>query len=243
MKSGTSSSVAGRPPHGLPRANVLIDFDGTIATVDTTDALLERFALPEWHAIEDEWKAGRIGSRECMARQVDLIRAEPAELDRFIAGLAIDPGIRAFVSACHRFGFETMVVSDGLDRTVKKVLAHNDVNLPVKANALIHTGGDRWRLGFPHARDNCTPLSGNCKCQFQASESNVLTIVVGDGRSDFCVAEQADFVFATKGLVKHAEAKGLAHFAFTSFDEATVLLETWWQRAVREAGQVETHAR
>jgi 2-hydroxy-3-keto-5-methylthiopentenyl-1-phosphate phosphatase len=66
------------------KCRVLVDFDGTIAPTDTTDLLLERFAEPEWHSIEDDWKAGRIGSRECLVRQIDLVRATPTEMDSFM---------------------------------------------------------------------------------------------------------------------------------------------------------------
>lgn len=54
---------------------VFVDFDGTISLEDTTDVILERFADPEWRTVEAEWLAGRIGSRECLARQIDLVRA------------------------------------------------------------------------------------------------------------------------------------------------------------------------
>jgi 2-hydroxy-3-keto-5-methylthiopentenyl-1-phosphate phosphatase len=57
------------------KCRVLVDFDGTIASVDTTDLLLERFAAPDWRQIEDDWKAGHIGSRECLVRQIDLVQA------------------------------------------------------------------------------------------------------------------------------------------------------------------------
>ena len=30
----------------------IVDFDGTIAPTDTVDALLEKFAAPEWRRIE-----------------------------------------------------------------------------------------------------------------------------------------------------------------------------------------------
>src|SRR5258708_36358064 len=63
------------------QVRMFVDFDGTIALEDTTDVILERFALPEWRVVEADWVAGLIGSRECLARQVDMIRARPDDLD------------------------------------------------------------------------------------------------------------------------------------------------------------------
>jgi len=45
----------------------LVDFDGTVAPTDTVDALLERFADPEWRRLEERWVRGEISSRQCMA--------------------------------------------------------------------------------------------------------------------------------------------------------------------------------
>ena len=86
------------------KCRVLLDFDGTISETDTTDLLLERFADPAWHEIEEEWKAGRIGSRECMVRQIDLVRATPAEMDAFIGAIRIDPGFTGFAGCCGASG-------------------------------------------------------------------------------------------------------------------------------------------
>ena len=228
--------------------HVLVDFDGTIATLDTTDALLERFALPEWQAIEDEWKAGKIGSRECMVRQIDLIRATPAEMDAFVDEVAIDPGVPAFFAFARSRGLDISVVSDGLDRTVSAVLARYGIAAATRANHLEHLGQDRWRLAFPHARSDCRALSGNCKCATPDTAPASLRIVVGDGRSDFCVAEQADFVLAKSKLVEHARAKGLTHAVFTTFTEATRLLGAWLDGTdvyrpmpAAETERVETH--
>jgi len=43
---------------------VFLDFDGTITQRDATDVILEAYADPGWLRIEEEWKAGRIGSRD-----------------------------------------------------------------------------------------------------------------------------------------------------------------------------------
>jgi 2,3-diketo-5-methylthio-1-phosphopentane phosphatase len=209
------------------KCRLLVDFDGTIASLDTTDALLERFAAPAWRDIEEEWLAGRIGSRECMVRQIDLVRATPAELDAFIAGIEIDPGFPEFVGLCERLGHGVAVLSDGLDRTVDAVLRRYGLELPHHANHLEWRGEDRWRLTFPYARSDCRSLSGNCKCHFGAGAAEELAVVVGDGRSDICVAGEADLVLAKGALRDHCMANHLPHFAFADFYEATELLAGW----------------
>ena len=201
---------------------VLLDFDGTIAIEDTTDRLLERFAGPGWRDIEAEWEAQRIGSRECMERQVDLVRASRAEMARFIDSIHIDPGFLPFVDALQAARFEVTVVSDGLDRIVEGVLARTGIRLPIKANRLEHLGHDRWRLGFPHASANCANASGNCKCAHAASVRGP-RIVVGDGRSDFCAANGADYVFAKGRLQAHCEENGIAHAPIADLTEATFM--------------------
>jgi len=185
------------------KCRVLLDFDGTISQVDTTDLLLERFAAPAWRDIEDEWKAGRIGSRECMLRQIDLVRATPAEMDAFIGTVEIDPGFPAFVDRFRGLGHTLMVLSDGLDRTIRTVLDKADINIPYFANHLQWLGADRWRLTFPHAKGTCATLAGNCKCSYAEGERRELNILVGDGRSDFCLASRADAVLAKGKLAVH----------------------------------------
>src|SRR2546426_8035694 len=111
------------------KCRLLVDFDGTIASVDTTDHLLERFAAPAWRDIEEDWKAGRIGSRECMVRQIDLVRASQAEIGEFVAGIEIDPEFPAFAKLCARLGHDLIVVSDGLDRMVEAALRRHHLEL------------------------------------------------------------------------------------------------------------------
>ncbi len=49
--------------------SILCDFDGTISLEDVIDSLLEKYGQPGWQELEDQWKAGKIGSRECMQGQ------------------------------------------------------------------------------------------------------------------------------------------------------------------------------
>lgn len=219
--------------------HVFVDFDGTIASIDTTDLLLERFADPAWMKIEEDWKSGKIGSRECLVRQIDLVRATPDELDDFVSRIDIDPYFGSFVELCQEHGLGMTVVSDGLDRTVDFVLKRHGFDLPHYANHMAWQGDDRWRLTFPHARDDCRALSGNCKCQFADRAERQFRVVVGDGRSDFCVAERADLVLAKSSLIRHCRTKDLTHFPFTTFAEATRLFANWLEETAAVHAAIE----
>lgn len=210
-----------------PSVSILVDFDGTIAPVDTTDLLLERFADPSWQQIENEWKSGQIGSRECLVRQIDLVRATEADYDDFVSRIDIDPGFSGFVGLCRSRGHAISVVSDGLDRTVGAVLRRAGFDLPIYANRLSFAGNDRWRLTFPHAQSNCRTLAGNCKCQFADATAGGVRVLVGDGRSDFCVAGQVDLVLAKSALERHCRSKDIPHVGFRNFDEASGILSDW----------------
>jgi 2,3-diketo-5-methylthio-1-phosphopentane phosphatase len=206
---------------------VFVDFDGTISVGDTTDLILERFADPSWQAVEADWVAGRIGSRECLARQIDLIRATPQALDAFAGNSAIDPHFAAFAALCAAHGLPLAIVSDGLDRIATAMLARAGLRLPIVANHLEWLGADRWRLGFPHARQDCAAAAGHCKCATLAAAPGSLRVLVGDGRSDFCAAAAADLVIAKGALAIYCGNKRIPFEPFTDFAGAAAVLARW----------------
>jgi len=209
--------------------HVFVDFDGTIVPSDATDMLFGRFCDPEWLKVEADWKAGRIGSRECMSRQVDLLRATPEEFDELVRGVDVDPFFPTFVELCRQRNVGVTVVSDGLDPTITSVLARNRLDLPYFANHLEWRGGNRWRLGFPNARSECVMLSGNCKCQFPEAEGSTVQIMIGDGRSDFCVSSRVDIVMAKGALALHCRQENLPHFPVRGFQDVCELFSSWLQ--------------
>jgi 2,3-diketo-5-methylthio-1-phosphopentane phosphatase len=202
---------------------VLCDFDGTISTSDVTDTLLEAFGKEGWRDIEEDWLAGRISSLTCMRRQIACLNASREELDEVIDAIGVDEGFAAFVEVVAGYGWDLSIVSDGLDYAIKRILCrHRLSTLPLYANHLTRAGARGWRLDFPHADAACGPASGLCKCVFtrrgRAAGSKVL--VIGDGRSDFCVADSADLVFAKGGLTAHCLGKGLSHVSISGFGDA-----------------------
>ncbi|MBF0154033.1 MAG: MtnX-like HAD-IB family phosphatase [Magnetococcales bacterium] len=206
---------------------IICDFDGTIARKDVTDSLLEAFALPEWRLWETEWQAGRLGSRACMERQIGLLRASLEDLDDHLDRIDIDPGFARFVDHAQRLGCDLLVVSDGIDYAIQRILHRHGLGfLPVIANHLERVGQDRYRLSFPHAHTLCSAAAGTCKCHVARNHasSGRRHLLVGDGASDFCAAAQVDLVFAKDKLLRHCLERGLPHVPFVRFTRATWLL-------------------
>jgi len=98
-------------------------------------------------------------------------------------------------------------------------------------------GGDRWTLDFPFARSGCAASLGNCKCSHRPAPRarEALSVVVGDGRSDFCIAETAHLVLAKGQLAAHCRFRKLAHQPVQDFADATAVLGPWLAQTVRKS--------
>ena len=209
---------------------VVCDFDGTISTVDVTDELLKTHADNRWLDVEEEWKDGRIGSRECLSQQVALLSATAGEVDRLADNIEIDPHFRDFVAYCESHGVPVAIVSDGLDGVIGRILTRNGMgHLPVFANALLATGRNSHRLVSPYFDESCHAGAGTCKCavieRLRDDLPDRKILFVGDGRSDFCAAQRSsDIVAAKSKLLSHLRARGAAPVPYESFSDIKMLL-------------------
>lgn len=201
--------------------HLLIDFDGTIAMIDTVDALLSLHAEDTWLEVEQDWIAGKIGSREAMAAQVALLKLDSTELETFIDSVVLDAGFSTLVALARAHQIPATVVSDGIDHVVTRVLARHGAPFTVRANHLVQTGGERWALSFPFSADGCS--SGNCKCQAPTAPG-AYRVLIGDGRSDFCAAGSVDLCLAKGKLVEHCRQAGIPHVPFRDFHDVTKII-------------------
>ena len=79
-------------------------------------------------------------------------------------------------------------------------------------------------MAFPNANADCAVDNATCKCSVMGRLRNRKTVFIGDGTSDQCPAEAADFVFAKAGLIDYCRENGIAHVAFRTFAELVPLL-------------------
>jgi 2-hydroxy-3-keto-5-methylthiopentenyl-1-phosphate phosphatase len=159
-----------------------------------------------------------------------MLRATPGEIGRYLESVRIDPHFRSFVRLCRSKGAAITVVSDGMDLIVGTVLRHAGLDIGFHANELCWQGEDRWTLKFPFAREDCAARIGNCKCSHRRAAGGSPSIMVGDGRSDFCIARECDFVLAKGALAAHCARLALPFAEICDFADARRLLAAWLRR-------------
>ena len=212
----------------VPRTpwNILCDFDGTVSLKDTTDFLLENFAQEGWQEIEQQWEKGLIGSKQCMQQQIALLKMTQQQFYQCLDQIEIDQGFLELVKLSTQYEIPLIIVSDGLDLVIQYILSKYKLShLPIVANQLIQTDEDQWRLDFPNTNSSCISASGTCKCKVAQQYQPEHIILIGDGRSDFCLSEVADYVFAKKSLIEHCREKQILHSPFEQFSEIQRPLE------------------
>jgi 2,3-diketo-5-methylthio-1-phosphopentane phosphatase len=206
-----------------PKPVVFLDFDGTISRVDVVDAILDRFADREWLRVEQEWKAGRIGSRACLAAQVAFVRASEAEVTSLLSEIQIDPGFVALLEACDRAGSPAHIISDGFDYCIGRILRqvppshqHLLANVSISSSHLEPAGGTAWRTAFRFMEADCEHGCATCKPAVMEAlnPAGAPAIFVGDGLSDRYAAAAADVVFAKDKLAAHCTDKKIPFFRY-----------------------------
>jgi 2-hydroxy-3-keto-5-methylthiopentenyl-1-phosphate phosphatase len=208
---------------------VLADFDGTIVEKDLAEAVLDRFADPDWKRFNRLLDEGLIGVEECVRSEYAMIRARrQSEITLYARRLStLRPGFRNLLCLCKIKSLEFAVVSAGLDFCIEDTFRTRSIPLP--------------RLICPES--SFAPLHGigvefpdrKIEASRDFKEDSVLSykrrgyrvIYVGDGTGDFHAAERADVLSTVRSssLDKICAAKEIPHIAIRTFNEMTRYVE------------------
>jgi 2-hydroxy-3-keto-5-methylthiopentenyl-1-phosphate phosphatase len=201
---------------------IVTDFDNTLTTLDVGDALCDRFAPPEWHAIDDRWQRGEVSLPAAQREVWALVRATPAAVRDFVAAEArLRPGVPELLRACRARGVPVYVGSGGFDFYVEPLLApHRDALAGVHCSrGVFH--GDRIALEFRAGLEcpTCAVCKGRLCDQARAAHPGERVIFLGDGASDRCAIGRADLVLAVRGSQLAARCAADGKQAFAEFDD------------------------
>ena len=216
----------------MGKIKFFVDFDGTITKKDVVDMILERFADSAWRQIEQKWQSGEIGSRECLRRQIALVRADKKTFFEFLKTVQVDPGFPEFLKLTQRAEIPVAIASDGFREIIEAVLS-TSLNgakafadaIPIFSN-LLDWSGDRLEARFS-AQTPCEHGCANCKVRVIDAHSTAgeQVIFVGDGLSDRFAAQRADHVFAKGALLNYCTKNNIMCERYSGFEDVCRWIE------------------
>ncbi len=218
-----SRTVPQRRPAEPPLA-LLVDFDGTIARGDVTEAVFLA-SLPPGRRLP--WLEGsRLSWPDLMREAAASFPVDPAPLLAAADAIPLDETFRALAAAARAGGVAMEVVSDGFGFFIEPALRRLDAAWVPIASGDTRFGPASTRMVFPHGHPACS-VCGTCKrnrvLAHQAAGRR--TVFVGDGESDRYAAGYADVVFAKDGLVEICTEAGVAYQPWATFDDVRAWLD------------------
>ena len=213
---------------------VLVDFDGTITTVDIGDQVVIKFAEPGWENALLKFKAGEINVRELWSYEISLLRKnrESEAVIYCVNSAEIRQGFREFVEYCYAQEIKIEVASSGMNFYVDSILEANGfAELPRARPIVQYDCRGRGVMVMPDSIRDCS-MTALCKCDriWRLRREGHRVIFIGDGVSDQCAVSQADIVIATGSLLDICIDKNIAHISFENFNEVLVTVSTEFNR-------------
>lgn len=206
---------------------IVVDFDGTITEQDLLDAVAERFGDSAVYQHADAGlDAGRMSLHDVIRSEFEPVRAPLDEVVTWVLGNArIRPGFHELVDAADRNGWRIVILSSGFRELIEPVLAREGLEgVELLANE-VDPDPSGWRVRF-RDEDSCTVCGEPCKrSTVTALAGGDEVVYIGDGHSDRCAAEDADLVFARRGLSRWLDERGRPYEPFEDFHSVVFALD------------------
>lgn len=211
---------------------LVLDFDGTITTKDIGVEIIKKYASPDWDIGLRRWRAGEFDQRQLMEWEFARLPGDRlTEMREFALSEAdVRHGLHGLLELCRSNDVPVEVVSNGMMFYIEAVLGREGLSdLAIVAPIPTLSGiGNGPVVGFGEGVETCE-TTGLCKCararRLRAGDRKI--VFVGDGISDFCVAEEeADFIIARSSLKDQCVKNGITHNEFRDFDDVARVLES-----------------
>jgi HAD superfamily phosphoserine phosphatase-like hydrolase len=190
---------------------LVLDWDGTVTERDTLDLVLQEFGDPEIYQRVEAELGRTLTLNEVIEQEFQTVTAPLEEVVAcLLERVRIRPGF-AELARAHR----PLIVSSGFHELIEPVLEREGLLDAVELRAnRVEARPDGWRARFRVAA-RCEACGEPCK---RADlPTGVEVVYAGDGHSDHCVSLAADRVFATDGLARWLDERGVPYRPLTDF--------------------------
>ena len=147
--------------------HVFCDFDGTVSLQDVGELFFRNYAAEKADQNIQRLLSGEMTMQKWLTELCETIPSiSKKEFYDFIDQFIVDLHFTEFVRFCNEQDIRLLVLSDGLDKYVKRVLANAGLHdVPFFANhaEFVNVNGtEKLTVSFPYTDAECN-LCGNCK--------------------------------------------------------------------------------
>jgi 2-hydroxy-3-keto-5-methylthiopentenyl-1-phosphate phosphatase len=211
----------------LSQRTLVVDFDGTITEQDVLDEIARTFGDDEvYREVDEALDRNGITLHEVLRREFEPVRAPLDEVVEWIhANASIRPGFGELVELARERGWRLVVVSSGFRQLIEPMLERAGIEGLELISNEVDPDPEGWRITF-FDESRCEICGEACKRTTVRSVVDGGEVVyVGDGYSDRCAAEDADRVFARRGLAAYLTERGVPFEPFDDFFQVVEKLE------------------
>jgi 2-hydroxy-3-keto-5-methylthiopentenyl-1-phosphate phosphatase len=212
----------------LSQRTLVVDFDGTITQEDVLDEIARTFGDDEvYREVDEALDRNGITLHEVLRREFEPVRASLGEVIEWVhANASIRQGFRELVELARERGWRVVVVSSGFRQLIEPMLERAGIEGLELVSNEVDPDPEGWRITF-FDESRCEICGEACKRTTVRSVVDGGEVVyVGDGYSDRCAAEDADLVFARRGLAAYLTERGVPFEPFEDFFPIAEKLET-----------------
>ncbi len=205
---------------------VQCDFDGTITEEDVSFIMLDTFADGDWRQLFREYEEGKISVGHFNTAAFAMVKADRQSLLEIVKDkIKVRPGFHQLVDYCRRRGFRFVIVSNGLDFYIKKILRDaglEDIEV-FSAKTQFHPEG----LKVQYIGPDGSQLNNDFKAAYVNSflREGYRIIYAGNGNSEIAPAKMCSHIFATGALLAYCQQTNLGCIPFTDFNEIIRVME------------------
>ena len=207
---------------------VLSDFDDTAAHQNVAELLLNKFGDPTWTTIRDNFRKGNLTLKDYQEIVFRNITTDIPTMQKHVQeNASLRPYFGELAEYCCVNDYPMAIVSQGLDFYIQALLdCEGYGSIPVFAvNTSIN--GDAISYQYDYVRPGKESL-GNSKGLIvnEYQKKGHIVYYIGDGRSDFEAAVEADIVFAHSVLAEECERQNIPFIPFTDFSDVLTALRS-----------------
>ena len=201
---------------------LVLDFDGTVTRKDVGDEVCNRFAPPEWRAIDDAWVRNEISLPDAHRQMWGLARCtreQALACSREVG--EVRGGLDQFLDAAAGAGGRLWLASGGFDFYIEAILGERAARFEpgVLQSRPVHRRSGSSSIFIKASAATNAPSAKGRVCEPGRRGRRARVVFVGDGASDRCAIGKADLVCAVEGsmLARGCAERGVEHRTFSDF--------------------------